>query len=1060
MSGTEAKPGAPPIELPAQSGAPEWAMWANGIFGVIGLIAGAIAWFPYADRWTIGAVVLVTVIWLSLLIASKSWSSALRQDRSVPLPDCALVWHQRAWRLPSADVDGIIERVSDEQELEPPWWFGVGAGVLISIGLAGTFLGLTMGLMDAVPKLLEGKHTEAVNELLAGAQLAFLKSLAGIVLGTLWTVRMGELRALGLRAQAALRRRLTETFPPLTQELLLADANELNEKARAEQSALLTAILDQACRGFTAQETARKAQTEHYHQLLHKADRQHEAQGKASISHESKLAEVQAEITKALAPIASETAQTASHTKQMAVGLTELRSGEEASVRALISAVEVLQATVADAAKNLPDMASHTRQMAVGLTELRGGEEASVTALISTVAGLQATVADAANNLPDKIGSASGRHIGEAMRPTFGEVTSAVKSLSRQGGEAISQTFKDNVGQQATELAGVMGRLTLALEQLPTAVENSGKQANQKLEVASEQGAAAMTTAAARLSRGATESAVELRKALDEVQALVGKLQQGGDALHGAFSAVATPLKDLPSQLEAAGNGVKGAATAFDDSVGGIRAAGLILLEKATSAGKELREGAETAKTALIDGSGQARRTLEQGATAVDSTLAAAAQKAGAALERHAADAGAKLTGSTAQMAQDLDRSAAALGTASGTLNSAADALRQGGDQLSGSLTTARRQLGEGFTAELQAIRGALATQLTAQNKSLEGAQAHHALMQRSAEHARQQVESLGNQSALLVSNIDTLRSTCDQTAKELQAAAGHQQQGAGDAVKELLAAVKVFSTALGESQGAVHEASLKVVASTEQVTAEAARRVAVALSEGANTFEASMARVTLVGAQLDGHGASLKRNVEAAERAARALEGHGAAMLRSATDLKAELVGVVKPLNDARMSLEAVPDAVDAAVTAMETERDALTGLGASLSEQVALVREEERQLSRRAEELRGLTRALGGEIAKHVERISGAQEKVQDAWSMAMNGVDTKIQEQYKHIANYAGQVEAAVGLRAPLNKLNESLGKLSDDLEPLFQLPKQIHDLQTRVDQLNRALAPEDR
>jgi long-subunit acyl-CoA synthetase (AMP-forming) len=186
---------------------------------------------------------LVTVIWAVRLLRSMYWSDALRPARSVSPPEFALVWHKGAWRLPGADVEGVTERLSEEQQFDPPWWFGVGASVLISIGLAGTFLGLTMGLMDAVPKLLEGKHDEAVNELLAGAQLAFLKSLAGIVLGTLWTLRMGELRALGRRAQAHLRQRLTETFPPLTPEQLLADGLQAQLQGQAPQASLPLKLL-------------------------------------------------------------------------------------------------------------------------------------------------------------------------------------------------------------------------------------------------------------------------------------------------------------------------------------------------------------------------------------------------------------------------------------------------------------------------------------------------------------------------------------------------------------------------------------------------------------------------------------------------------------------------------------------------------------------------------------------------------------------------------------------------------------------------------------------------
>jgi hypothetical protein len=75
-------------------------------------------------------------------------------------------------------------------------------------------------------------------------------------------------------------------------------------------------------------------------------------------------------------------------------------------------------------------------------------------------------------------------------------------------------------------------------------------------------------------------------------------------------------------------------------------------------------------------------------------------------------------------------------------------------------------------------------------------------------------------------------------------------------------------------------------------------------------------------------------------------------------------------------------------------------------------------------------------------------------------MTRVDAVVRKQSEKIAVYAKEVEAAVGIGARLTNLNASLGKLGDDLEPLDQLPKQINDLKASIEQLTRALAPEDR
>jgi chromosome segregation ATPase len=385
----------------------------------------------------------------------------------------------------------------------------------------------------------------------------------------------------------------------------------------------------------------------------------------------------------------------------------------------------------------------------------------------------------------------------------------------------------------------------------------------------------------------------------------------------------------------------------------------------------------------------------------------------------------------------------------------AAGALAAGGRDLAQGLTEAREQLGKGFTTELVAIQGALGAQLTAQEGMLAGTKAQHELMARSADMARQRLESLNDKSTALVEGIEQLRQTCAQTVDALQAAAGDQRSGADQAVQDLLTAVARFSESLDKSQGAVQDASLRAVASTEQVTAEAARRVADALVQGADRFEQSMGRVEQVGRRLDAHGQALEKNLSAAQGAAAALSGHGEALVRSAGALKAELAEVVSPLSDARSSLMTVPGAVNAAVTALGTERTALSGLSTSLKDQAELVRAQERELANRAAELRRVTDALGGQIAQHVDRLTKAQEKVAETWQTAAAGVDLGVEKQAKAIATYAKQVSEAVGIGPTVEGLTDALSDLAAGLEPLKELPQQIAALQQSIAQLEAAL-----
>jgi hypothetical protein len=127
--------------------------------------------------------------------------------------------------------------------LKPGSWLQNGQATLVSIGLFGTFFGLSYGLLESIPcidaqdpahaacvaslSIAEGAdpHALAMEQgmsiLLGGARTAFSKSVAGIGLGLVWllvfrqreAVHRDRLRSIGLRIDAA--------YPVVSRDALL-----------------------------------------------------------------------------------------------------------------------------------------------------------------------------------------------------------------------------------------------------------------------------------------------------------------------------------------------------------------------------------------------------------------------------------------------------------------------------------------------------------------------------------------------------------------------------------------------------------------------------------------------------------------------------------------------------------------------------------------------------------------------------------------------------------------------------------------------------------------------
>jgi hypothetical protein len=131
-------------------------------------------------------------------------------------------------------------RTSDAQQIihaespyvpEPsrlPGWLGTGQAVLVTLGLIGTFLGMTIGLFQAIP-LLQGATPDpdqAMNLLLGGARLAFTKSVAGMYWSIVWLFMYRDAEQRYQNAFADLGGAVDQAIPRVRTETLLLELGE------------------------------------------------------------------------------------------------------------------------------------------------------------------------------------------------------------------------------------------------------------------------------------------------------------------------------------------------------------------------------------------------------------------------------------------------------------------------------------------------------------------------------------------------------------------------------------------------------------------------------------------------------------------------------------------------------------------------------------------------------------------------------------------------------------------------------------------------------------------
>lgn len=478
----------------------------------------------------------------------------------------------------------------------------------------------------------------------------------------------------------------------------------------------------------------------------------------------------------------------------------------------------------------------------------------------------------------------------------------------------------------------------------------------------------------------------------------LGVLQKG---LQPSFDEISAALKNLAAAGgQAIGDAVKGSVATEVDKL-------RMSLGEIASVMEQLGPRV----TSQLD---EADARVQQGANAAAVALTEAGHRASEGLRAAASEIGAE----AAEVEGRVEAIRAAL-TETGRI---ADALRGAGAEVSDKLRDVARPLSD-IAPRLEVARTSIEAASAGFNRGREAADAltdKAARLTASLADAVRAQEALVARAVELTSRVEELRLACEATIRALDAATHDRQAVGSEANRQLAEAVAHFAASLESAQQNVAQASTNTFAGAQAVTTDAAKQMAEILTRAAGVLDDTMERMAA-------HSNELERGLAAAREAAGALEVQ-------ARGISAVAAEASRPFGDVAVSLGEVAPQVRLASQALQTEREALTMLGGTLRAQSDQQRESSQQLGERIREYQALQARLSGEWAKHVEGIDKVLDRVENAWSQAINATNDGIAKNADQIANYAQQVEKSIRLPRDIRELNETLTQLTETLQEM--------------------------
>jgi hypothetical protein len=532
---------------------------------------GLFAYVGLEDTSTIVALVVLLLVYLGLAAAGIVWRSqangqfdltreALQEDadnHSVP--------HEVPKRLPPNVAQELVEALRDDPShpLHPPAFLTLGQGVLISLGLAGTFYGLTAGLMGSVDKL-SGDQAESalgMSILLGGAKLAFSKSLAGVVFAMVWGFYHHHLLRHRDCLFAALLRSLEESHPALSQEELLvrmiteqrlhrealegrlvalesgnqerADAlNELHRESRGLVDGRLAALAN-------GQQAQVRIITEQQHRIAETVDARLNAIWTRQQAQVEQLGEV-------------------------------VETSRLQAIQAIVNAAEALAGRGETLGLKLKDELLHPddgvlveiRDKGQRIIELLDSSQAPASLPAAAPSGVLPSLSQLSADLqrlssaePDGLPALMGDRVTSGLHNQLSAIEQALHAISSSSSKAVGDTIGKEVTQEVGNLKAALTSLTAALGALPEATKKNFEDSVGNLTIALKtsrelatglvDAGSAVQVALKDVSTPITEakdSLVEVKNALDKVAT---KLQTEADKVVDAANKADTATKAL-----------------------------------------------------------------------------------------------------------------------------------------------------------------------------------------------------------------------------------------------------------------------------------------------------------------------------------------------------------------------------------------------------------------------------------------------------------------------------------------------------------------------------------
>jgi len=471
---------------------------------------------------TAAMVFIVLLMWVALLLGGGRWVSGiarpLQGENLATQPDLAENLFRRlrpsvfscplGERCPPGAADAVVDREAADRG---PGALALGQSALIALGLVGTFLGLTYGLLNA-DGLSQGteKQQEAMATLMGGAKLAFIKSLAGIWCAMLWSVRFRDLENNVAGRWAQWVEWLEEQVPPVSGERLQAFSIESQER-----------MIRAAQEGAVASRALAKEQSHTKAAIVTLAETMRE-----------EVRSIRTEVHNL------RTATLPQHGEQLQASF---KQASLSTITAIDAQREVMGQHAATLQSELQHLVETMRDLSEELPESIGGQTSAL--LMPHFQDLTTALQRLSNVGGDAVGSVVAQSMDQELGSLRSSLTEVANVLNELGPRVDAQ------------LSDAQQRMTNGADVAARALTEAGTLASRE-----------MRSAAGELSSGGEVFAMTL----EEIRAALGETKTIADALRGAGRDVGDSLRDVTQPLVALPTALDGARVALVDAHQGL----------------------------------------------------------------------------------------------------------------------------------------------------------------------------------------------------------------------------------------------------------------------------------------------------------------------------------------------------------------------------------------------------------------------------------------------------------------------------------------------------------